>query len=86
MACYFQLKDVTTHCCKYTRWIGNNRQNIKMDDIFQINDLAVDQGLQKLVSHITCYIQEVEGTKAFEEFLKSDSKSLSEMLVKLIKI
>ena len=35
MAFYFLLTDATTLCGIYTKWIGNNRQNIRMDDIFQ---------------------------------------------------
>ena len=82
MVCYFQLTDVNTLCRLYARWIGNNKQHLRMDDIFKIADLSVGQGLQKLVEvAVDALCKRLKEIKACEEFLKSDSLSLLEMLL-----
>ena len=82
MACYFQLTDVTTLCRIYAKWISNNRKNISMDDIFKIGDISVDQGLEKLVTVTLDAIRKrLKELKASEEFLKSNSMCLLEMLL-----
>ena len=63
-------------------WSGNNRQHIRVDDIFKIADLSVSYGLQKLVIvAIDSICKRLKELEASEEFLKSGSMSLLEMLL-----